>query len=278
MASPTPTPTSVQQDSNRDLFHISLNNDAESTIVFLHGLLASHLEYTSVIPHLPDYHLLLVDLPAHAGSLDIKPFTLPLAADLVANLIRKYAHNGQAHVVGLSMGGFTALELAKSHAEVVESLWVTGAAPFQKLFTWFAERPSTVYHFINILVNWLPTWLNLKLAAWQGLQIPIELIEDQRKNLDRETVRSVYASILTLTAEEVQKISVRTLTVAGGRQDDVDATKKMGTILKQNNPGSKAVIVRNAMHAWDLQFPELFANGIRAWIEDVALPPEFEDL
>lgn len=267
-----------QPETSKKLSYISLNEHAKSTIIFLHGLMSSHVEYSLVVPHLQDYHLLLVDLPAHAGSINIKPFSLPRAADLVADVIREHAHNGRAHVVGLSMGGFTALEVGKSHAEVVESLWVTGAAPFQSMFTWFAQHPGLVYSFINILVNWLPTWLNLKLSAWQGLQVPPELVDDQRRNLDRETVRDVYTSILTLTPEEVEKISVRTLTVAAGRQDDIDSTTKMGLVLKDKNPKSKAVVVKGAMHAWDLQFPELFANGVKAWIEDTPLPAEFVGL
>ncbi|RVX68662.1 hypothetical protein B0A52_07089 [Exophiala mesophila] len=274
----TSNPPPGQSETRPKLFYISLNDDAKSTIIFMHGLMSSHLEYSLVVPYLKDYHLLLVDLPAHAGSIDIKPFSLSLAAELVADLIREHAHGGRAHVVGLSMGGFTALELGKSHPEVVQSLWVTGAAPFEGWFIWMAQHSGFVYHTINVLVNWIPTWANLKISAWSGLQVPPELVDAQRKNLARDTVRDVYTSILNMTSEEIEKISVRTLTVAGGRQDQFDATTKMGQVLKVQNPASKAVVVKDAMHAWNLQFPELFAKGVRAWIEEAPLPAEFVGL
>ncbi|KAK5059905.1 hypothetical protein LTR84_009788 [Exophiala bonariae] len=275
-----PSASEVQAPSEtaQELFYLSLNSSSQTTVVLLHGLLSCNLEYAEVIPYLSAYHLLVVDLPAHSGSISVKPFSLSIAADLVAKLIRKHAHSGRAHVVGLSMGGFTALEVAKLQPDVVESLWVTGAAPFQGWFTWFAERPKLVYGFMNLLTNWLPRWLYNYAASWRGLHIPTGLIEEQKKNLDSKTVRQVYASILTMTLEEVQKISVRTLSVAGGIQDDVDATRKMGLVLKMKNEKSKAVLVKKAVHAWDLQHPQLFADGIKAWIEEKQLPAEYEDL
>jgi hypothetical protein len=40
----------------------------------------------------------------------------------------------------------------------------------------------------------------------------------------------------------------------------------------------KAYVVRKAVHGWDLQFPELFAEGIRAWVLDEDMPVEYEEL
>jgi hypothetical protein len=37
-------------------------------------------------------------------------------------------------------------------------------------------------------------------------------------------------------------------------------------------------VLREAAHAWDLQFPELFAQGVAAWVEGGKLPDEFERL
>jgi hypothetical protein len=71
----------------------------------------------------------------------------------------------------------------------------------------------------------------------------------------------------------------RVMLVAGGKSDDVQATRRAGQIIKEKCLGSRAFVVRNAVHAWDLQFPELFAQGVRAWVENVKeLPKEFEEL
>ena len=71
----------------------------------------------------------------------------------------------------------------------------------------------------------------------------------------------------------------RVMLIAGGKNDDVEATRLAGQIIKEKCPGSRAFVVRDAVHGWDLQFPELFAHGVRAWVEGVEeLPREFEEL
>ena len=71
----------------------------------------------------------------------------------------------------------------------------------------------------------------------------------------------------------------RVMLVAGGKTDDVESTQTMGQIIKQKCPGSRAFVVRKAVHAWDLQYPELFARGVQAWIKgEENLPEEFEEL
>lgn len=108
------------------LFHLCLNDHQPTTILLLHGLLSSHLEWTYVTPGLSSYHLLIPDLPAHSSSPDIIPFTIPHAASLVAALLKSHAKSTPCHVVGLSLGGFIAIALANAHPELVQSLPITG--------------------------------------------------------------------------------------------------------------------------------------------------------
>lgn len=105
-----------------------------------------------------------------------------------------------------------------------------------------------------------------------------ELLGEMRANLRTEMVRDVYTSILKFTDEDVRAVGVRTLAVAGGLQDDVEGTRRMGRELRGGCKESKAVVVRNAVHTWDLQLPGLFAQGVKAWIEGWELPVEFEEL
>ncbi|KAH6856281.1 Alpha/Beta hydrolase protein [Chaetomium sp. MPI-CAGE-AT-0009] len=156
-------------------FHLSLNPTQPTTLLLLHGLLSTHLEYTHVLPHLSAYHLLLVDLPGHSHSFSPSTpplpenYTLASMADAVAPLIQAHAKHGRAHVVGLSMGGFVALELARRHPALCRSVWVTGAAPLGGLFAWMASRPRWVDGFMW-LVESLPEGVYKWLAAWQGMR------------------------------------------------------------------------------------------------------------
>ena len=49
-------------------------------------------------------------------------------------------------------------------------------------------------------------------------------------------------------------------------------------MLNSKNPECKAFVVRDAVHLWDLQLPELFARGVRAWVDGSEMPTEFEVL
>lgn len=259
-----------------ELFHLSLNDDKDETIVLLHGLLSSHLEYAYVIPHLKNYHVLAVDLSGHAGSRDILPASISASASRVSRLIRNHAHGGKAHLVGLSMGGFVTADIVRHHPELVRTAFATGSAPFQGITEWLATHPWVIWYMMRALLIWTPTWLYRKTAAKQGMLPHEELLKDMRANLRRDVMREVYATILDLKPDDVRDLKVKYLAVAGGLIDDVPSTKKMGPLFPVD--GSKAVVVKDAIHTWDLRFPELFADGVLAWIEGRPLPERFEPL
>ncbi|KAL2126518.1 hypothetical protein VTI74DRAFT_778 [Chaetomium olivicolor] len=285
-SSPTqPTPL-LETFQHPAPFHTSLSTLPNLRPSSFHGLLSSHLEYTHFIPLLSTYNLLLVDLPGHSNSFSTstpprpESYSIASIADAVAGVIRTHAKGGKAHIVGLSMGGFVGLELARRYPELCSSAWVTGSAPFEGWAAWLAARPGWIEGFIWVM-EVLPDGVYNWLAGWQGLKPHGELREEMRRNRRWEVIYGVYRSILAGARwEEVKGIEgVRVLTVAGGKQDDVEATRKMGRVwTEMGREGCKAAVVRGAVHSCDLQMPEVFAEGVRAWVEGRELPREFEVL
>ena len=268
-----------------ELFYVSRNAGCTGpTIILLHGLGSSHHEFSEVISVLEkSYHILAVDLPRHGRSCSIasdKTFTLSLASSYVSSIIRRHSHGGSAHVVGLSTGGFVALKLIEEYPDIVKSAWLTGAAPFVGARAWFAQRPNWYYHMDRSISN-LPSWLFNAVCSLQGIKIDEELRTVPVFNR-KETYRGVLDAILDFTYSDVKNVGSkgnRILTIAGGKNDDVETTRKMGQILRESgSPASLAAVVRKAVHPWDLQFPELFAAGIKAWIDGSSLPKEYEIL
>lgn len=261
-------------------FH-SLNEEKNTTIILLHGGLSCHLEYAEVIPSLEAYHILLPDLPAHSASRSIPLTSLDNVADHIAHLIRSHAKNSRAHVVGLSMGGFIAQRMAINHPDLVLSLFVTGAEPYRGVRRRIAHYPSVLF-IVSWLILALPDALYWRYASYMGFRRHETLLGEMRGNCSLWMLREEFASIVRFTLEDVGKIRARTLMVAGGRQDDVGATALAGQVLKARemggrkvDDGSHAVVVRDALHAWDLQFSELFGRGVLAWVEQKPLPKEF---
>ena len=102
-------------------------------MLLLHGLGSSTLDWQPAIDHFSGrFRVIALDFRGSGQSHDLRrpsgPFSVPQFADDAADLL---AHLGAApaHVVGLSLGGCVALDLAVRHPSSVRSLTVVNSAP-----------------------------------------------------------------------------------------------------------------------------------------------------
>lgn len=106
-------------DVNGLHLHYEIHGDEGSPVVLLHGgVMTIGLTYSSLLASLAERHRVIgVDFQAHGRTADIDRDLsyVNLASDVVGLL----DHLGieRAHVIGHSMGGGTALELAVSHPD-----------------------------------------------------------------------------------------------------------------------------------------------------------------
>lgn len=100
-----------------------LRDGAGVPLVLLHGFPLDHRMWVSMVDQLPPgLRVIAVDLPGHGHSdLGQLPPSLDAAADLVHATLREQGE-GNAVVVGLSMGGYVALALAERHLGFVRGL------------------------------------------------------------------------------------------------------------------------------------------------------------
>lgn len=272
-----------REPSAGQLYFVSSNDSASQTVILLHGICSSSSEWGLVTPHLSDeYHVLAVDLPLHSRSRHIAPFTIENAADHVAAVIRDHAHGGKAHVVGLSAGGFVAQNLTQRYPELVSTLYITGAMPFAGFRAWISTHPVLLYLVSGAFNKYIPLAVVRRINTSMGMQVSDELLLEQQDNFSYALIRDGFAGIGAFnldTVKELAETKVRTLAVAGEKQDDVEGTRKMGQVLKEHGlPQNVAVVAKDAVHAWDLQKPELMAESIKAWIENRPLPEGIEEL
>lgn len=95
-------------------------------IVFVHATRLDRDSWRQQELGLADsYRVVTMDLPGH-GTLASRAFRLGRAVDQVARIIDSVA-DGRAIVVGLSLGGYVAMELAARHPESVAGLMICGA-------------------------------------------------------------------------------------------------------------------------------------------------------
>ena len=237
-------------------------------IVFLHGGGVGGWMWKPQIAQLKDeYHLLVPDLPEHGRSVEVKPLTLQNAAAQVAELIRTRAHGGRAHVIGLSLGAQTTIELLSQTPELIDRAIASGPLmrPLPGIGT--TNLMAKIYWpFRNM--TWLVKW------NMQGLGVPAEYFEEFRKDTAEMTidgfVRMTMANGNNHIPPSLQTVTVPTLLLVG--EKELKIMKESVRDLLAAMPSAQGCVVSGAIHNWSLQLPDLFTQTVRAWITGRELP------
>lgn len=117
-------------------------------IVFLHGTRTSRAQWTPQLRRLSrTYRCVAVDLPGH-GVRAGEAFSMASAAYVVAGAIEAAVPAGRAIVVGLSLGGYVAIETAARYPDRVRGLVIAGCsaepagvtANLMRTLAWMLER------------------------------------------------------------------------------------------------------------------------------------------
>jgi len=97
-------------------------------VVFLHGTRLTRAQWAPQLRRLArSYRCVAVDLPGH-GVLADRPFTIEAASDLVRVAIEAEIPSGRAVIVGLSLGGYVAIDTAEVYPEHVAGLVLAGCS------------------------------------------------------------------------------------------------------------------------------------------------------
>jgi len=92
-------------------------------LLLLHGFGGAAWNFSELVPLLPGRRLIVPDLPGHGASSPLPAASIAAFADVVAELL-----DGDADVLGHSMGGVVALRLAERHPSLVRRLVLAAPA------------------------------------------------------------------------------------------------------------------------------------------------------
>jgi pimeloyl-ACP methyl ester carboxylesterase len=274
--------------STHPLFTTSSGPTGAPAIVFLHGGGSGGWMWQEVIKYLPDYHCLMPDLPEHGQSRSVGPFSMLLAAEKTAALIRNQVPAGKAVVVGLSEGAQVTVQLLASSPELVERAVISSALLRPIPGTgWMANRNLlqwthrlTVQPFKNSEM-WIR--LNMKHAAGIPEQYYVQFKKDFQEMDEKAFANLMLANQRFRLPVGLEHANCPTLIVVG--EKEYSAMRKSARDLADSLPnaramklnlGSKATLAME--HNWALTTPDLFASTVQAWIKGNDLPKALSDL
>lgn len=255
------------------LFTFEQGSPVNPPIVLLHGGGLSHKAWRPILDRLPDFYCLAPDLPGHGRSRHMR-FSLVGAANAVAELILAKTPHGRAHLVAHSLSGAVVLTLLRLYPDVADHIILCGSSG--QLPNWLVQMSLPMFG----LLKWInPETLVHSTLRQQGIpsQYDADLFDDVVASSDPQFLRPMYTELVTL---DVPKAIHCPLLVCVGEKEP-GAAKLYGQIslrpLKQY-PSARGAVMPNGGHVWALQFPDVFADMVRAWVTDAPLPAAMRQL
>lgn len=250
------------------------------TICFLHGGGASGWMWEPQVEALQhEYHCLIPDLPSHGLSVAVQPFTIADSARRIAELISERAHDGRAHVIGLSEGAQIAVQLLATSPELIDHVIISSALlhPLPGMRLLGPRALSLIFTLFAAPFQNSDAYVRLNMRY--GNAIPERYFRETR-----EDTRIMSAASFTQMILENQRFSlppgleqvrVPTLIVAG--RHEVAQMRQSVLDLVQVLPEGKGYLVDFSKryaeeHGWNLHRPELFNAVVCAWLTDQPLP------
>jgi pimeloyl-ACP methyl ester carboxylesterase len=212
-------------------------------------------------------HVVSVDLPGHGASARTPWTSMADTGARVAEAVRRLAPDQRVHLVGLSLGGYIALDLAAQLPEMVCTATASGVnvLPF--------PRPRLMRAAGHVMSPLLSSRVMLRANA-RALGVPPEDFDGYAaaaRSMARGTFLAVGSELLEYALPSAAAVSSsRVLALAGGAEPPL-ILQSLPWIAAAFPLGA-ARVAPGVGHAWNGQAPELFAATVRAHVAGAALP------
>jgi len=238
-------------------------------VLLLHGLGGDHTVWNTVVPRLlPDHHVMAPDLRGHGRSHVERDATFRFS-DFESDLTKLLDTAGvdSAHVVGLSAGGFLALQLAVDTPRRVRSLVVVGSAGHCDAHTRaVAERWAETFQSEGYDAYVLRLLKDLFYPDW--IEGHLEFADQIREAREDWDPRGAVAWGATLKGFDLRgplgHLVMPTLVVHGVDDQVIDPAH--GRLLRQTIRGAELKLLRDTGHMVPIERPEETAQLIREWV------------
>jgi len=238
-------------------------------ILLLHALGADRRLWDPVTALLPGHAVLTYEFPGHGQApVPEEPFTIHDLAERLAVAIRDGGWR-PVHVVGVSLGGLVAQDMAAHHPDLVERLVLVDTVatyPVEQVARWHERaaiaRSSGLAPLIDVT---LQTWFTPGFLAADGPQV--QLVRSMFATTDpRGYALACEALADTDTRALAGRISAPTLVVCG--DEDMPAFVDAARWFAASIPRAELFWLSPARHMGILEHPDQFATRLRAFLDN----------
>ena len=232
-------------------------------VLLLHGLGSSARDWEFQFPAFSErYQVVAVDTRGHGeSSKPPGPYSLPLFASDVAGLI-KALEIAPAHVLGISMGGMIAFQMAVSAPELVSSLVIVNAAP-ELIVRTFRERLNLIQR--QLIVRLLGMRRMGEVLGGRLLPKPDQeelrrVFADRWAENDPKAYRETMKALVGWSvADQLGDIRCPVLVIAA--ENDYTPVALKEAYIKRM-PSAKLVVIEDSTHATPVDQPEKFNRAV----------------
>ncbi len=256
-------------DDNDLYYEITGDGDA---LLFIHGLGSSCRDWEQQVRFFARrYQVIVFDVRGHGKSgKPPGPYSMPLFARDTAKLLQALGA-APAHIVGISMGGMIAFQLAVSHPGLVKSLVIVNSGP---------------EYIVQTLKQRLQVWQRFLIVKLLGMR-KIGKVLSQRlfPGAEQEALRRVFierwaendalayqetmrAIIGWSVVDRIAGINCPTL-VLGSEFDYTPVAEKQAYVERMTR--AKLVVIEDSRHALPLEKPEQFNAAVEAFLESMRI-------
>jgi len=240
-------------------------------VLFIHGLGSSARDWAEQIPSFSkQYQTITLDLRGHGQSQKPPdPYTMTLFASDITALI-KLLNLSPVHVVGISLGGMIAFQLAVDHPELIKSLVIVNSGP-EVLVRTLQDRWNVFLRFaiVRLLgMRKMGEVLSKRLFPKDAQNDLRELFVDRWAENDvKAYLNTLHAIVGWSVIDRIQHIQAPTLVVAADG-DYTPISAKEAYLPKM--PKAELVVIEDSRHATPVDSPVKFNEIVLNFLSKVS--------
>ncbi len=253
-----------------DLYFKETGSRDDETIIFLHGSAMAGWIWEGQLKEFGDYHCVVLDLPEHGKSSNIKPFSINKSAEMISDIIRNNTCNGKAHLVGISIGAQIILQILSKNPELVDHAIISGT------LTQNISRTESLLKLLDYTVTLyepvknMDFFLKANMRTYNMPKHHFDKFKESTLHIKNDSLnRILKENMIFEMPDGLEKIEVPVLVMTG--EKDYKIIKESAEDLLASLQISEGYIAPKVGHLWNLEDSNLFNWILRRWITNKSL-------